>query len=115
MEILLGLLSEYGMTLVGSIFCIIITQIFKPYTPKRIIPYIPLIASIPITLILSLLNPSELVLTGELVKSLMLDWVKTWMLALGLFDTVVRLFKATGDENVDSDGHKMEKYKTGKE
>jgi hypothetical protein len=93
MELLLGFLTDYGITLVGALICIVVTQTVKPFIPKKLVPYIPLIASIPITICTTFILPQGIVWSGELVKSGMIEWAKMWLLALGLFDLVIRLFK----------------------
>lgn len=98
MELLLGFISDYGVTLVSALICIVVTQIIKPYIPKKLVPYIPLIASIPITICTTFILPQEIVWSGELVKSGMIEWAKTWLLALGLFDLVIRLFKKVDED-----------------
>ena len=116
MELLLGFITDYGITLVSALICIVVTQIIKPYIPKKLVPYIPLIAAIPITICTTFIIPQatpltvseavsqEIIWSGELVKSGLIEWAKTWLLALGLFDLVIRLFK-----NAEHTGESLKK------
>lgn len=102
MEILLGLVGKYGLTVVMAVITVIITQTLKPYVSKKLRPYIPLMLAAATSILTLVLLPSAVTLSiQEMIVAALIEWFKTWAVSVGIYDLVIRALKKEQEDGPD--------------